>query len=59
MIHVKRITISKLKQTIDTYILTLPEIKIGYMLAKVEKYIPNHRKCHNCQKYGHVKEVGS
>ena len=57
----------KPNQTIDTNtcVFTLnnlkspPEIKIGYMLAKVEKYIPNPRRCHNCQKYGHLKEFCS
>ena len=36
---------------------TPPEIKIRYTLAKMEKYIPNTRRCHNCQKYGHLKEA--
>ena len=33
------------------------EIEIGYMLVK--KYIPNPRRCYNCQKYGHLKEACS
>merc|ERR1711895_227664 len=31
------------------------EIKIGYLLTKVKVYIPNPRRCFNCQKYGHGK----
>ena len=27
------------------------------MIAKVEKYIPDLRRCHNCQKYGLLKEA--
>ena len=56
-----------MNQTIktNTYILTFnnpkppPEIKIKYTLAKVEKCVPNPRRCHNCQKYGHLKEACS
>ena len=67
VINVKRITISKLNKIIDmnTYTHTFnnpkppPQIKIGYTLAKVEKYIPNHRTCLNCQKYRHLKEACS
>ena len=66
-IDIKRITIRKLSQTTDTNtcILTFnnpkspPEIKIGYTQAEVKKYIPNPRRCHNCQKYGHLKETCS
>ena len=29
------------------------------MLTRVEKYIPNPRRCHNCQKYEHLKEAYS
>ena len=31
-------------------------IKIGYLITKVETYIPNPLRCHNCQKFGHHKE---
>lgn len=31
------------------------EIKIGYTISKVEKYIPNPLRCFNCQRYGHGK----
>ena len=62
IIDVKRITIKKQNEIItNTYILTFNnpktplEIKIGYTVVKVETYIPNPR-CHNCQKYGHLKE---
>ena len=35
---------------------TLPEyIKIGYMRTKVKIYIPNPRRCFNCQQNGHGK----
>lgn len=46
----------------NTYILNFntpkppTEIKIGYMIEKVEVYIPNPLRCHNCQKFGHHKE---
>lgn len=60
--NVKRIQINKNDKVINTntYILTfnkpiLPkEIKIGYSIAKVEPYTPNPRRCHNCQKFGHL-----
>ena len=29
------------------------------MLAKMEKYIPNPKRCHNCQKYGDFKAAYS
>jgi len=59
--EVKRITIRKNDQLIDTntYILTFntpkppPKLKIGYMMERVETYIPNPLRCYNCQKYGH------
>ena len=65
IVDVKRITIRKLNQTINTntYILTFnnpkpsPEIKIGYMLVKVEKYIQNPRRCYNYPKYVHLKKA--
>ena len=64
VIDVKRITIKKQTEIIETntYILTFNnpktplEIKIGYTVVKVETYIPNPRRCHNCQKYGHLKQ---
>ena len=67
VIDVKRIIIRKLTLMIDTNIFvftfnnpkSLPEIKIGYILAKVEKYIPNPRRYNICQKYGCLKEVCS
>ena len=46
----------------NTYILNFnapkppTEIKIGYLITKVETYIPNPLRCHNCQKFGHHKE---
>ena len=45
----------------NVYILTfknskLPsEIKIGYIKTNVKLYIPNPRRCFNCQRYGHGK----
>ena len=64
VIDVKRITIKKQNEIIETntYVLTFNnpkpplEMKIGYTVVKVETYIPNPRRCHNCQKYGHLKE---
>ena len=64
VIDVKRITIKKQNEIIETntYVLTFNnpkpplEMKIGYTVVKVEIYIPNPRRCHNCQKYGHLKE---
>lgn len=29
------------------------EVKIGYLIEKVKMYIPNPRRCFNCQRYGH------
>ena len=60
---VKRLSIKRNNQIIstNTYILNFntPKphtgIKIGY-LTKVEIYIPNPLRCHNCQKFGHHKE---
>jgi len=43
----------------NTYILTfdklqLPEIlKIGYLLVRVEQYLPTPLRCTKCQKFGH------
>ena len=64
VIDVKRISIKKKIEIIETntYILTFNylkpplEIKIGYTVVKVETYIPNPRRCHNCQNYGHLKK---
>ena len=64
VIDVKRITIKKQNEIIETntYILTFNnpkpplDIKIGYTVVKVQTYIPNPRRCHNCQKYGHLKQ---
>ena len=47
----------------DTFIITfqsanLPQsIKIGYLNVKVQIYIPNPRRCFNCQQYGHGKNT--
>ena len=30
-----------------------PKLKIGYLIAKVDTYIPHPLYCHNCQKFGH------
>ena len=60
----KQISIKRNNQIIptNTYILNFntpkppTEIKIGYLITKVETYIPNPLRCHNCQKFGHHKE---
>ena len=60
---VKRISIKKNDQVVSTstYILMFnspkppPKLKIGYMIAKVDIYIPNPLRCYNCQKFGHHK----
>ena len=60
----KRISIKRNNQIIstNTYILNFNtpkspnEIKIGYLITKVETYIPNLLRCHNCQRFGHHKE---
>ena len=60
----KQISIKRNNQIIptNTYILNIntpkppTEIKIGYLITKVETYIPNPLRCHNCQKFGHHKE---
>ena len=57
---VYRVTKRDGKKT-NVYILTfstpkLPsEIKIGYIKTNVRLYIPNPRRCFNCQSYGHGK----
>ena len=60
----KQISIKRNNQIIptNTYILNFntpkppTEIKIGYLITKVETYILNPLRCHNCQKFGHHKE---
>ena len=60
----KQISIKRNNQIIPTNInilnLNTPklptEIKIGYLITKVQTYIPNPLRCHNCQKFGHHKE---
>ena len=60
----KQISIKRNNQIISkiTYILNFntpkppTEIKIGCLITKVETYIPNPLRCHNCQKFGHHKE---
>ena len=62
--NAKQISIKRNNQTIptNTYILNIntpkppTEIKIGYLITKVETYIPNRLRCHNCQMFGHHKE---
>lgn len=61
----KRITIKRNGQNIqtNTYILTFDtptipkELKIGYLIEKVEQYIPTPLRCHKCHKYGHHQDV--
>ena len=60
----KRISIKRSNEIIstNTYILNFntpkppTEIKIGYLITKVETYIPNPLRCYNSQKFGHHKE---
>ena len=59
----KWISIKKNNQIIstDTYILNFnppksPTEIIGYLIKKVEIYITNPLRCHNCQEFGHHKE---
>ena len=60
----KWISIKRNNQIIltNTYILDFntpkppTEIKIDYLITKVETYISNPPRCHNCQKFGHHKE---
>ena len=60
----KQIFIKRNNQIIptNTYILKFntpkppTEIKIGYLITKVETYIPNPLRCHDCQKFGPHKE---
>ena len=59
--EVKRVTIKKEGKLFETntYIMTfdqpkIPErIKVGYIMERVEQFIPNPLRCYNCQKYGH------
>ena len=32
------------------------EIKAGFLNIRIEEYIPNPMRCHNCQKFGHLKK---
>ena len=47
----------------DSYILTInsptitPKIKVGFLIPDSKVYIPNPRRCCNCQKYGHNIEI--
>ena len=60
----KQISIKRNNQIIstNTYILNFntpkppTEIKISYLITKVETFISNPLRCHNCQKFGHHKE---
>ena len=60
----KQISIKRNNQIIptNTYILNFntpkqpTKIKIGYLITKVETYIPNPLRWYNCQKFGHHKE---
>ena len=56
----KRMSIKKEGKIIEanTYIMTFDQpkiymIKIGYVMERVEQFIPNLLRCYNCQKYGH------
>ena len=59
--HVRRISFTKDGKRIptNTLVLTfsnpnLPKtIKIGYLVVKVNVYIPNPLRCYKCQKFGH------
>ena len=60
--EVKRIYIHKNKEEIpiptNTYILTfkspsLPPIKVGYQIVKMDVYVPNPLRCFKCQQFGH------
>ena len=61
VIECRRIKIQRNNESIytNTYVLTfsklqLPEtIKIGYLLVRVEQYLPAPLRCTNCQKFGH------
>ncbi|XP_077485758.1 uncharacterized protein LOC144096758 [Amblyomma americanum] len=61
VINVHRIKIRKENKEIATKHLvltfsssTLPEsIEVGYLKINVRHYIPNPRRCFNCQRYGH------
>lgn len=61
VIDVHRIKIRKDNKEIDTKHLiltfnsnTLPEsIEVGYLKIDVRPYIPNPRRCFNCQRFGH------
>ena len=61
----RRATIRRNDETIQThtYILTFEkpsipkEIRIGYIIERVEQYIPAPLRCFKCQKFGHRKEI--
>ena len=61
VIHVKRLTIRKNQETINTNTLLLTfnsvvtpkTLKIFYQIIQVELYVPNPLRCVNCQKFGH------
>ena len=62
--NAKRISIKWNNQVIstNTYILNFnspkppTEIKIGYLITKIDTYVPNPLRCHSFQKFGHHKE---
>ena len=64
VVDVKRIKVKRDRELMNTntLILTfgasqLPNyIKAGYIIARVEMYIPNPLRCFKCQKYGHGKD---
>ena len=61
----KRITIWRNNEIIHThtYVLTFDkpempkEIRIGYMIERVEQFIPAPLQCFRCQKFGHHKDI--
>lgn len=65
LIDIKRVSIKKNEKIIETntYIMTFntpkapKEIKIGYIIEKIDLFIPNPLRCHNCQKFGHHEDA--
>ena len=61
----RRVTIRQNDETIQTHTYTLTfekpsipkEIRIGYIIKRVEQYIPAPLRCFKCQKFGHQKEI--